>query len=1428
MSVQSPLDMSATTGMNGSTSQSISGQALSTGKVQDDLLQLNLEMKNLKYGNEYAGFHGDKLIGDKVAPKGFIAGLENSVEDVRRILSFKNLPAIGKVASGLLAGHGVDMKAGAGLVAALSNDSNSRQKLIESQVKSKYDKMLHPPLTYLGDAFQYRQADGKFNNVLNPHLGQAGAPYAKTVPSKTHPLGALPDPGDLFDRLMARQESGRNSQSGLSAMLIYHATLIIHDIFRTNDKDKNISDSSSYLDLSPLYGYTMEMQKKVRDDKYKLGLLKPDTFAEDRLLRQPPGVCIMLVMYNRYHNYAATQLRRINENGRFSVPGKYQGTQLEAVARRFANDSTSADFVDACKRYNDAWKEYQAKEPPLDADKVQLATALREIDLDRHLDSSAKEQKRKAARTEAEERAEATAESFKNSAESRRLQECERVLEDYIAQGKPHKEADRKAFEAGYDAAWNKLDDDLFNTARLITCGLYVQVSVHDYLRALMGFHQYNTNFTLDPRMDIDHRSVSRGIGNQVTVEFNLLYRFHCAISQKDEKYTEDFMSEKMGFKDPKDIPLETFINTMRVVGQLQEAHKVEPWEITFGLEHKEELNFQRNPITGLFDDQQMMNALTAAMDDPISNFGPRNIPKCLKPVEILGIMQARKWEVGTLNDFRDFFGMSRHETFESVTSNLEIQNALRDLYEHPDKIELYPGVFCESDKNMGLDPGPSDVDAALWAAIFSDAITLVRSDRFYTVDWNTNSLTSWGMKEVTENNDVCKSSVFHRLLQRAFPGWFPYNSIRFFHPFYTSQQNARFAKEQGYAADFRMSMDPVGIDVETENPIFDVAASTPAKPWKPVYLTQADRISAILKDETADFLHPALKELANFPEQMQEVFEQGSRTKKPKAANPADRVHEDAGAMVDYFTEIMRYIVKRESITMNNTTYQIDATRDFAIPVTTRYVADFLGFGHLVNSEKNSKAPHSENEIYQHITNCQVFLSYNADETKLLKRRKAFKSSMEFLYNLTLDGNISEASRSMISQQLWGRKRDNPMAELGFQVAQHVLKHERSTTKAAAILVFVGLHTAYNSVLAFTSVLNHFLKEMYDQANSQTPSSARPTWLRIQDLAFSQDQASFEELTKLVSDAERTSIRLPVIRTALKDREFRDKEGQVWTVKKGDTIILDIYRANVEAMKSAKAAGKPSHDTSTGLPSLSHTSSITEAFADYDAKHLAATSVTSMIKTIAQMKNPRRGHDAQGRLKRVNIDASAEGYSNFMAPMRMTRISRQVDMIKENTDDIYTDKILRPATDTFLTAEWDEMVPFPNTWKIRFDGFGKSDYSSPDDKPFGILHHPQIDPDALAAPPFYQPQGASHFGGSFADADAAATAAAASVPAQGTPKDANANSNANGNVNGNVNGTGVGVGVGAAGASSSPDSTKPKMPADLEPSITTGCGIGK
>jgi hypothetical protein len=685
----------------------------------------------------------------------------------------------------------------------------------------------------------------------------------------------------------------------------------------------------------------------------------------------------MLVMYNRYHNYAATQLRRINENGRFSIPRKYQGTMLEAFANSLQSKGPidpkcpkgprhepDPKFIKACATYNAQWKAYLARQTGFDA--AQLKANIKKIREEKEDDTPSQgipsqqtvgagtdkgktpsPPTTKKQRIEEAIRQATLSEQLKNDIkkiedernvddvtrarrieevtrrtdrerfppESEEFEKSEQVLEDYISKANPTL-AMRRDFEGRYQAAWDKLDDDLFNTARLITCGMYIQVAIHDYLRALMGFHQWDTNFTLEPRSDIDHHNVSRGIGNQVTVEFNLLYRFHCAISTNDEEYTKKYMKQELKFDDPDEVDLETFVERMKVVAAYAKEHPTEPWERNFGVPGDSDGRyFERNPITGLFDDEALVKALGKAMDDPISQFGPQNVPKCLKPVEVMGIMQARKWEIGTLNDFREFFGMKRHTTFESVTGSEEIQNALRDLYEHPDKIELYPGVFCESDGSKNLDPGPSDTDSALWSAIFSDAITLVRSDRFYTTDWNTNSLTSWGMKEVTPDNDTCKSSVFHRLIQRAFPEWYHYDSIQFFHPFYTRETNAKYAAAQGYGSEFRME-------------------AKPRKPEKPIYMAETKKIAEIL-DNTSKFVHPALTQKSCLPgcfDELLKIQKEAKKNAKQGVANEAPKqapIEEDVAAIMSYFNQEMKEIVTRETITMNAPTLQIDATRE-------------------------------------------------------------------------------------------------------------------------------------------------------------------------------------------------------------------------------------------------------------------------------------------------------------------------------------------------------------------------------------------------------------------------------------------------------------------------------------------------------------------
>lgn len=203
-------------------------------------------------------------------------------------------------------------------VACKMPDGFLQKKITESLVTTLWDDLEHPPQTLLSDEFQFRQPDGSNNSYKYPNIGKAGMPYARTVAPKVKQPGVLPDPGILFDSLMARKEgSSTPHPNRISSMLFYLASIIIHDIFRTDHADYNKSNTSSYLDLAPLYGSNWEEQKRMRT--FQDGKIKPDCFSETRLLTFPPGVGALLICFNRYHNYVVEQLAKINEDDRFSV-----------------------------------------------------------------------------------------------------------------------------------------------------------------------------------------------------------------------------------------------------------------------------------------------------------------------------------------------------------------------------------------------------------------------------------------------------------------------------------------------------------------------------------------------------------------------------------------------------------------------------------------------------------------------------------------------------------------------------------------------------------------------------------------------------------------------------------------------------------------------------------------------------------------------------------------------------------------------------------------------------------------------------------------------------------------------------------------------------------------------------------------------------
>ncbi|KAH8099451.1 heme peroxidase [Cristinia sonorae] len=249
---------------------------------------------------------------------------------------------------------------GLSILCQLPQDSEISKKLNDAVISVLYRTLAHPPATYVGSdvpfataptkpvwpndkqavdgnvsdaipsaaqgapiprmAGNFRTADGSGNNPLAPEVGQAGQPYARSVQGK-HPLprNMLPETSIVFDSLLkARDWQGH--PGGNSSLTFAYASLVTHQLFRTDPRDMTKNNTSSYLDLSILYGINQQQQDMVRNKAPGRGLLWPDAFAEDRLILVPPAASALLVIFSRNHNYIAANLLNINERGRWTNP----------------------------------------------------------------------------------------------------------------------------------------------------------------------------------------------------------------------------------------------------------------------------------------------------------------------------------------------------------------------------------------------------------------------------------------------------------------------------------------------------------------------------------------------------------------------------------------------------------------------------------------------------------------------------------------------------------------------------------------------------------------------------------------------------------------------------------------------------------------------------------------------------------------------------------------------------------------------------------------------------------------------------------------------------------------------------------------------------------------------------------------------------
>ncbi|KAK8047894.1 hypothetical protein PG996_015958 [Apiospora saccharicola] len=116
-------------------------------------------------------------------------------------------------------------------------------------------------------------------------------------------MNHLPEPAQVFDTLLARGVAVRDNPSQISSFFLGFAALISIDRAESQHaKHKGMRR----LRLTPLYGRSSTEASPVR--VFTNGLLKDDMFAFSEPWRMSPGVRVLLVMFNRFHNYIARGL----------------------------------------------------------------------------------------------------------------------------------------------------------------------------------------------------------------------------------------------------------------------------------------------------------------------------------------------------------------------------------------------------------------------------------------------------------------------------------------------------------------------------------------------------------------------------------------------------------------------------------------------------------------------------------------------------------------------------------------------------------------------------------------------------------------------------------------------------------------------------------------------------------------------------------------------------------------------------------------------------------------------------------------------------------------------------------------------------------------------------------------------------------------
>ena len=203
---------------------------------------------------------------------------------------------------------------------------------------------------------------------------------------------------------------------------------------------------------------------------------------------------------------------------------------------------------------------------------------------------------------------------------------------------------------SGANPSWG--DERLFQTARNVLIVMLVKLVIEEYINHITPEH---FNLIADPLAFTNEPWYRQ---NWMTVEFNLLYRWH--------SLTPPLIQYDGRCIDSRDAMFNNDLITSRGLGILMEEASNQP--------------------SGEIGLHNTMDFLIERAEEPT-------------------LQQAREARLASYNDYREMCQLPRVTTFDQITRDKNLQQELQDIYQNVDDIEFYTGLLAEDTKINGVLP---------------------------------------------------------------------------------------------------------------------------------------------------------------------------------------------------------------------------------------------------------------------------------------------------------------------------------------------------------------------------------------------------------------------------------------------------------------------------------------------------------------------------------------------------------------------------------------------------------------------------------------------------------------------------------------------------------------------------------------------------